>query len=943
MIGFSSTVKLALAFTAALLVTLAAVLTSRTIQQSPEVTVWTQHSHETTERLAHIIDALNVEQSNALAYVLTGEQAYSSSFDSASARLKTHLAAATLTSADNAHHRHKLDSIQPVINRQELQLRAAMTLRQAGHIPAASRLIAATTGVPRMAQIRRSFAAIDTEERAEVDRRLAAQYSSQRWALVSTVAAALGALTLLLVLVNMMRADLKLLRFTARERDLLLALEHKAVQQLERIQTVVDSTLSHLSLNEMLEELVPRLCSVLGADHAFILLVMRDGRRLEVCATGGPAGAVQYGAKLQIGEGVIGRIAESRTPLVITDLSEAQHEGPAIPPGARSLAGAPLIANGKLIGVVYVASLTPRSFSQEDLQLLTLVAERAATAIDRGRLYEAERRRESHFRLLIDGVSDHALVLLDADGCVRSWNNGGERVFGYEENDVIGQPLSVFYTPEDRVLHRPEETLSLATETGRADEEGWRVCKDESRFWAGTVLSLLRDENDNHLLGYAMVTRDLTERKRAQQEVLAAKEAAEMSNRAKSQFLATMSHEIRTPLNAISGYAELLELGLKGALTEPQQDYVGRVRSSSKHLLKLVNELLDLAKIEAGQLQVVRVAATLRSPASAVLSLIHPQAKLKNITISRGTVARDDVPFVGDEHRVEQIVLNLLSNAVKFTPEGGTVTLETGLTERPDAPELPPGVWAYARVRDTGVGLMPDQLDAVFEPFVQVGSAGRQEVGGSGLGLTISRRLARLMGGDVTAASTPGQGASFTLWLPSVPTATEVPDAPERRSRTRTSPGLAEAGAVLMENVNVLLQLHDQGMRDAVLAAGIAPVSDAEMNGHIASLAVALGESLDNIAKAGGEASPIIRDSAEMQKLIAERHGSARHALGWSDEALREEFVRLRAEIESILRRRMTGESAATVASALEVVAKLLEPIERSAMRGLHIADGSAV
>ncbi len=146
-----------------------------------------------------------------------------------------------------------------------------------------------------------------------------------------------------------------------------------------------------------------------------------------------------------------------------------------------------------------------------------------------------------------------------------------------------------------------------------------------------------------------------------------------------------------------------------------------------------------------------------------------------------------------------------------------------------------------------------------------------------------------------------------------------------------------------MENVNVLLRLHEQGMRDAVLASGIAPVSDAEMNGHIASLAVALGESLDNIAKAGGEASPTIRDSAEMQKLIAERHGTARHALGWSDEVLREEFVRLRAEIESILHERMTGESAATVASALEVVTKLLEPAERSAMRGLHIADGSTV
>jgi PAS domain S-box-containing protein len=269
------------------------------------------------------------------------------------------------------------------------------------------------------------------------------------------------------------------------------------------------------------------------------------------------------------------------------------------------------------------------------------------------------------------------------------------------------------------------------------------------------------------------MTNDALERTNTQlaartREAEEAQGAAQAANRSKSEFLANMSHEIRTPINAIVGYTDLLDLGLKGALTEGQQSYIARVKSSSMHLIGLVNEVLDLAKMEAGQVEVERVPTPLLGTAGTALAMVVPQANAKGIEIREESDCERGTMYIGDEARVRQIVVNMLSNAVKFTNSGGEITVRYLRVDDP-APEAEldanAGPWIVVEVQDTGIGIAPEELGRVFEPFTQVDSKNTREQGGTGLGLTISRKFARLMGGDLTVQSELGVGSCFTLWL----------------------------------------------------------------------------------------------------------------------------------------------------------------------------------
>jgi two-component system, cell cycle sensor histidine kinase and response regulator CckA len=255
---------------------------------------------------------------------------------------------------------------------------------------------------------------------------------------------------------------------------------------------------------------------------------------------------------------------------------------------------------------------------------------------------------------------------------------------------------------------------------------------------------------------------------------------AEAANRAKSEFLANMSHEFRTPMNAIIGYAGLLEAGIVGPLTDEQRNHLKRIRASSDHLLGLVEDVLDLAKIEAGRISVEHEYERVDVPVLAALDLIQPQANERNLDVESDCSPDSRLFFIGDVDRVRQIVANLLSNAVKFTEPGGRIRVTCHVTGSPD-PEASlagPGPWICITVEDTGIGMDPDQITAVFEPFVQ-GETGRTRTkGGTGLGLTISRHLARLMNGDLTVRSTPREGSCFKLWLPTTTAADGATDPP---------------------------------------------------------------------------------------------------------------------------------------------------------------------
>jgi len=359
-------------------------------------------------------------------------------------------------------------------------------------------------------------------------------------------------------------------------------------------------------------------------------------------------------------------------------------------------------------------------------------------------------------RLLVEAVRDYAIFAIDPTGIILSWNTGAERLKGYKADEIIGRSFTTFYSPAEVERNEPAQHLEVAAREGRTEDEGWRIRKDGTRFWANVVLTALRDETGT-LVGFAKVTRDLTERHAAEAQALADARrvsAAEAADRAKSEFLAAMSHELRTPLNAIGGYAELIELGIGGPISDQQREYLGRIRSSQQYLLGIITDLLNYSRIEAGQVTYDMGPCSLHAVVQAVLPMVEPQAAARGLVI-RNRCSGSDLVGWADRVRVEQIVVNLLTNAVKFTPPGGRISvLCTSTAER-----------VFVTVQDNGPGIATDRLEAIFEPFVQLGRSLTSAHEGAGLGLAISRDMARAMDGNVTVVSAPGEGAAFTLSL----------------------------------------------------------------------------------------------------------------------------------------------------------------------------------
>ncbi|HEX2722494.1 MAG TPA: PAS domain-containing sensor histidine kinase [Gemmatimonadaceae bacterium] len=361
------------------------------------------------------------------------------------------------------------------------------------------------------------------------------------------------------------------------------------------------------------------------------------------------------------------------------------------------------------------------------------------------------------YRLLVESVKDYAIFVLDPEGRVASWNEGAQRIKGYAPEDIIGKHFSTFYPESDIASRKPWIELEVAARDGRLEDEGWRVRKDGTLFWANVIITALRT-NTGELVGFAKVTRDLTERRRSELRAVEAARRiakAEASNQAKSEFLAAMSHELRTPLNAIGGYAELMELGIGGEITEQQAEYIARIRSSQQHLLGIINSLLNYSRIEAGQVTYEIEPVRLREVANTVMPLLEPQAGAKEITFDK-VRCPGNLVALADRTKLEQILLNLLSNAVKFTPSGGRIGVICSES----------GDRVVIAVSDTGPGVPPDKLDAIFEPFVQIGRNLTSLNEGTGLGLAISRDLARAMGGDLTVESLLGSGSTFMITLP---------------------------------------------------------------------------------------------------------------------------------------------------------------------------------
>jgi PAS domain S-box-containing protein len=547
----------------------------------------------------------------------------------------------------------------------------------------------------------------------------------------------------------------------------------RLAERLRGLQLVTDAALVELSLPELLSTLLERIRSVLRTDSASVLLCSADGRSLEVRATLGLDEALHTTARVPLGSGVSGRVALERRAVIVDDVGAAEVVGPALA-RLRAMMAAPLLAEGTLIGVLHVGSFSPRRFEQDELEVLQAGADRMALALRNAFLYERlrqeleERRRlearqsadEARFRLMVDSIQDYAILLLDAQGRVTSWNRGAEQIKGYAAEEILGQHVSIFYPPEERGGGGPEREMEVAARQGRWRDEGWRVRKDGTRFWASVVLSAVRDERDD-LVGFTKVTRDLTDRHLAEQARERAlmreretRDAAEAANRVKTDFLAVMSHELRTPLSAIMGYADLLLAGIPEPIGESTRTQVERIDASARALLRIIEEILDYVNLEAGEAPLRLRKVDLRSAAREVVERVRPLAAEKGLVLSL-TLPDEPLQARSEPVRVQQVLLQLLSNAVKFTARG-TVHLEGVATD---------GCVEF-RILDTGIGIAADHLERIFEPFWQVEQSSTRSYGGTGMGLAVARRTAELLRGTLGVSSRVGEGTTLTFRLP---------------------------------------------------------------------------------------------------------------------------------------------------------------------------------
>jgi len=382
------------------------------------------------------------------------------------------------------------------------------------------------------------------------------------------------------------------------------------------------------------------------------------------------------------------------------------------------------------------------------------IGQLAASLEEAGQLL-AERERalrdnEERLRLIIDGVKEYGIFGLDPSGHVTSWNTGAERIKGYSEADILGRHFSLFYPNQARDT-APPHALQVATREGRYEEEAWRQRRDGSLFWANVVITAQRDASGT-LRGFSKITRDITDRRNAEAALRTAREEAENASRAKSEFLSRMSHELRTPLNSILGFAQLLEMD-QG--TPAQQAQVRHILRAGRHLLGLINEVLDIARIESGRLALNPEPLALRPLLQEVSLLLSPQATAADIQLHLPGDLPLSLNVQADRQRLVQVLLNLLSNAIKYNQRGGQVEVQVTADSREVA----------LSVIDNGPGIAPEDLQRLFTPFERLGAAA-SEVEGTGLGLALSKSLLEQMDGSLSVHSEPGQGSTFRLTLP---------------------------------------------------------------------------------------------------------------------------------------------------------------------------------
>ena len=405
------------------------------------------------------------------------------------------------------------------------------------------------------------------------------------------------------------------------------------------------------------------------------------------------------------------------------------------------------------------------------------------------KLHEEYRREsEERFHLLVDSVMDYAIFMLDAKGNIASWNVGAERLKGYRGEEVIGRPYAILFTPEDREAGKPQEILARARAEGRYRGIGKRLRKDGTPFMADVVMSSLYDAAGT-LRGYGKVTRDVTERVRQEEEL---KDAG----RRKDEFLATLGHELRNPLAPIMSRLAVLER--HPSLPTDAREHLRGIDRQMKHLIRLLDDLLDIARVTTGKIRLFRDRVDLRAVLDLALDMTKPLLEERRHHL-HVTIPDENIFVHGDIARLAQVFSNLLNNSAKFTDPGGNVWI----TVRREAEQ------ALVSVRDDGIGIPPDTIPRLFHAFYQAESAPERSRNGMGIGLHLACELVRLHDGAIEAKSRgPGEGSEFIVRLPVSSAQSKPPLAPPKSASSPQRLLVVDDNADAAESLATLMRIY---------------------------------------------------------------------------------------------------------------------------------------
>ena len=525
----------------------------------------------------------------------------------------------------------------------------------------------------------------------------------------------------------------------ARSRDLaaLLAVAEVATQSLD--------------LDKILNDTLDKSLEILGFDVGFIRILDREKQNMLVRAARGlrsPEFLAGISPIDSTRPSVSRTVFETKQPYICVDIRKnpiyknrsMEREG------VISTAAAPVISKNRVLGLMVVGSRRLHRFRKREINLIVAFGSQLGAALENAELYQEVNKSKAYIENLVENAAD-LIICTDLDDRILTWNLGAQVLFGYGKEEIIGKHLSILLPPER--LHELEEMRAKVQVSGALrDLEVRSKKKDGAMIHVSLSISPIRDL-EGKIVGFLRIAKDITEKKRYERRL---KDLDKM----KSDFVSNVSHELRTPLTSIKGSVDNMLDGLTGSLNDKQLRYLARVKSNTDRLSRLINDLLDLSRIEAGHIDLRPTILPLAAVVAEAAEQLKPSAERKLIQIE--VMAPDPSMTVwADRDKLTQVLLNLIGNAIKFTPEDGNVTV---------AIEKNGNEWVQISVADSGPGILPEEADKIFAKFYQIAHSDKLRPKGSGLGLAISKALVEMHGGHIWVESELGRGSKFSFTLP---------------------------------------------------------------------------------------------------------------------------------------------------------------------------------